>query len=344
MGIPRGTVDAEGDATGAPAEPDPDGLIQRSAGRRRRRRTALGSAALAVTLAGAGVLTGVNLAGAGSTGQASSPPVWSPVRRPTGSVVAPGASASNLPAIGVPFTYLFTRTSASGVTIRAYTEGQDANPTCGSTEPCPPVGTTPGPIPCPRGAMCAQPMVDPSATECGQLVVELSTDKAVAIGSAPWPTNVRPAPDVVAVIGSGSFGVAEGGPVSWVAVWAGAAVADVQLSSGTTVTDGMAPSSGIAVVAQSGSGGLSGADVVGKDEGGATVATVPAEQASGGSTCAAPAPSPTTTTSTTTTSTTTPSPVSTDPGPATTSTTTSPPVPSTTTVPPNTLPPFGPTG
>jgi hypothetical protein len=117
--------------------------------------------------------------------------------------------------------------------------------------------------------------------ECGQLVIELSTDKAVGSGSVPRPTMAAPSPVTVELLGVGSFGTAEGAPVGWVAVWVGSGVASVHLSSGGTAVDAMAPNSGIVVLAVPGNSKLAGATVVGVDQSGAAVATVPADQVSG---------------------------------------------------------------
>ncbi len=144
-------------------------------------------------------------------------------------------------------------------------------------------------------------------TGCGQLVVELSTDKAVGNDSVPRPTIAAPSPDTVVILGGGSFGVAEGAPVTWVAVWVGGAVASVRLSSGGTTVDAMAPSSGIVVLAMPGKSELTGATVVGVDQNGSAVGTVPADQVPGPaastdcSTVPPNPPSPTTTVAPTTT-------------------------------------------
>jgi hypothetical protein len=339
-------------------DPDPDGLMQRSAGRPRRRGVAVAGAVLAMMLATAGVLTGVNLAG-GSTASSSASSVASPRLQRPGASVAPGGLASpNLPAAGGQLRYslLFTRTTSTGVTIRVYSVGS-AEGGCSGLAMCPPTGTVPGPTPCPQTAMCSQPMdvphepgstqpvasgssapgaagtgsADPapsdSTTGCGQLVVELSTDRAVASGTTDWPNAVRPASGSVAVLGGGSFGTAEGDPASWVAVSAGAGVNSVHLSSGgAAVTDTMVPTLGVAVLAQPGASGLAGEQVVGLDQSGATVGTVPADQTPAVPTCPPPAPP-----STTSTTTTVPDPTTTTTAPDTTTT-----APDTTTTAPDT--------
>ena len=68
-------------AEGVTVDPDPDGVLERAGGRSGRRgRWAVGAAVVAVVLAGAGVLTGVNLSGAGSTA-ASRPSTAPPTLR-----------------------------------------------------------------------------------------------------------------------------------------------------------------------------------------------------------------------------------------------------------------------
>ena len=373
-----------GKAAQVQAAPDPSALMERSVGRSGHRRPlTMGAVAIAVIFAGSGVLTGVNLVGGRSTATplAAAPSTTVPGR--AGASLAPSPSgASNLPPIAIqtPYTFLFTRTTSSGVTIRAYGSGSSTTGGCTQAAPCPPVGIVPGPTPCPQGAICAQPTVIPQAqsgatgggsasageaassgtavgtpetrptqstgsagtvpsqptAECGQLVIELSTDKAVGSGSVPRPTMALPSPDTVEPLGVGSFGTAEGAPVGWVAVWVGSGVASVQLSSGGTAVDAMAPNSGIAVLAVPGNSELAGATVVGVDQSGAAVATVPADQVSGpdaSNACTTlptkPPATPTTTTTTTTAPTTT-APTTT--APTTTAPTTTLPTPTNTSV------------
>jgi hypothetical protein len=329
-----------GKAAQVQADPDPGALMERSVGRSGHRRPlTMGAVAIAVIFAGSGVLTGVNLVGGRSTATplAAPPPTTVPGR--AGASLAPNSSgASNLPSIAIqtPYTFLFTRTTSLGVTIRAYGSRRSTTGGCAQAAPCPPVGIVPGPTPCPQGAICAQPTVIPQAqsgvtgggssaggavssgtavgtpetrptqpagsgstgpgstgpgsvgtvpsqptAECGQLVIELSTDKAVGSGSVPRPTMAAPSPDTVELLGVGSFGTAEGAPVGWVAVWVGSGVTSVHLSSGGTTVDAMAPNFGIVVLAVPGNSELAGATVVGVDQSGAAVATVPADQMSG---------------------------------------------------------------
>ena len=150
-------------ADGVHAKPDPTAFVERSANRDPRRGLVAGGlAALTVVVAGAGVLTGVNLSGA-----SASPPTSAPAPSPTGSgrngaAFAPnGAGAS--PSIVVPssYSFLFTRVSASGVTVRAYTSASGSSDGCAPAPGCSPSTTIPGSPPCPMGALCAQPIVVP---------------------------------------------------------------------------------------------------------------------------------------------------------------------------------------
>ncbi|MGP0110390.1 MAG: hypothetical protein ACLPR9_16295 [Acidimicrobiales bacterium] len=364
-----------GKAASVQVDPDAGAFVERSVGPSGRRGPlAMGAVALAIIIAGVGVLTGVALAGGRATTTtplAAAPSTGIPGR--AGASLAPSAAGGpNLPSIAVPtaYSFLFTRTTSSGVTIRAYGSGVSTTGDCTQGAPCPPVGIVPGPTPCPKGATCAQPMLTPQtvsgatgggsavggtsttgdggstgsgSTEsngsgstgtapvpptasCGQLVVELSTDRTVGSGSVLRPTAAAPSPDTVEVLGVGSFGIEEGAPVSWVAVWVGSGVASVRLSAGGTAVDAMAPSSGIVVLAAPGDAELTGATVVGVDQSGATVATVPADQvavpdAPTGCTTVPTNPTPTTSPPTTTPPTT--SPPTTSP-PTTTTTSTGP--------------------
>jgi hypothetical protein len=375
-----------GTAAEVHTNPDPGALMERLVGRSRHRRLlTMGALAIAVVFAGSGVLTGVNLVGGTSTATplATAPPTTGPGR--AGAALAPSPSGgSNVPSLAIqtPYTFLFTRTTSSGVTIRAYGSGSSTTGGCTQATACPP-GIVPGPTPCPQGAMCAQPAVIPhtqsgaiggsasgggtmssgtaagapeipptpptrsgstgstsvgtvpsqGSAQCGQLVLELSTDKAVGSGSVLRPTMAAPSPVTVAVLGVGSFGTAEGAPVSWVAVWVGSGMASVHLTSGGTAVDAMATNSGIVVLAMQGNSELAGATVVGVDQSGAAVATAPADQVSGPDASNACTPLPTTPPTTTTT---VPPTTTTTVPPTTTTTTTTTPPTTTTTVPPTT--------
>jgi hypothetical protein len=150
------------------ASPDPDALMGLSAGRSGRRRTAaFGAVVLAATLLGSGVLAGAQLAGGRSTA--------TPLAGGTTTTTAPGragaslapdsAGGPNLPATAgpTPYTFLFARTTSSGVTIRSYSTAGDLTGVCTQSAACAPVPSPPGPVTCPPGAMCAQPSVAPPA-------------------------------------------------------------------------------------------------------------------------------------------------------------------------------------
>ena len=315
------------------AEPDPSAFVDHSVGPARRPgRLAAGVAALTVLVGGAGVLAGVNLAG---TGAAAPAPTTTTLPGRAGAALAPaGEGASVTPSIAFPaYSPLFTRSTGSGVTIRAYSAESSTGGGCPGVVDCPPTTTVPGsPVstaPCPADVLCAGPEVTPHTTSgpvsgsgtggstgstpavvpasCGQLVVELSTDRAVGTGSAVMPTAAATG-DTLQVLGTGSFGVAEGAPVSWVAVSAGSGVSSVQLTVNGTVVDAMTPDGGVVVLALPGASGLAAGSVVGLDPVGSTVATVPAQQAqlpTGADSCAttpvtAP-PTPSTTVPSTTT-------------------------------------------
>jgi hypothetical protein len=309
------------------AEPDPSGFVEHSVGRSHRPGLVAGGiAALTMLVAGAGVLTGVNLAGAGATAQSSNSAPTSTLPGRAGAALAPAGPESSVPpsiVVQTPYSLLFTRVSTSGVTVRAYSTGTGSGG-CPASVSCSPSTTVPAAPPCPADARCAEPLVVPhtttggsgtsgasagsttatgsgtvttavppvasggpgsvgsappaTATTCGQLVLELSTDRAVGTGSVAQPNAAAPTPDTVQILGTGSFGTAEGAPVSWIAVWAGGGVASVQLSVGGNVVDAMAPNDGVVVLAVPGGSGLAGASVTGLDPGGSTLATVPATQ------------------------------------------------------------------
>ena len=357
-----------GQAAQVRVDPDPSAFLDRSASRTWRRGRVAGCvAALTVVVAGAGVLTGVNLSGATSAAPtpASTPTTGSDR---AGAALAPAASGGQVPSIvvGVPYTFLFSRVTSTGVTIRAYSAGTTTTGGCGPAVTCVPSTTVPSVPTCPAGAECAQPIVVPHTTGtasgsgatsgasgsgapsgasggvatpvsppdqppvsvpttsgppsttagCAPLVVELSTDKAVGTGSVSLPSST-PSPNTVEVLGTGSFGTAEGAPVGWVAVWVGSGVASVQLTAGGAAVDSMAPDGGIVVLAASGDAGLADATVVGLGPTGATVDSVPVGQAATpdvASGCPAPTSTPPVSTTTTTT---VPTPV-----PASTTTTT----------------------
>ena len=144
------------------ADPDPRVLMERSVGGTGRGRPLLiGAVAIAVVFAGSGVLTGVNLVGGGSTATPVASAPSTTVPGGAGAALTPRSSgASSLPTVAVPapYAFLFTRTTSSGVTIRAYRSTTSTTGGCTSAAACTPLGTVPAPTPCPQGALCAQPV------------------------------------------------------------------------------------------------------------------------------------------------------------------------------------------
>ena len=106
------------------ADPDPTAFVDRSVGTTHRPALVAGGVtAVTALVAGAGVLVGVNLAGAGSSAVPATATV--PPGR-AGAALVPGGSAEAVPpsiAIQMAYTLVFTRATASGVAIRAYSVG-----------------------------------------------------------------------------------------------------------------------------------------------------------------------------------------------------------------------------
>jgi hypothetical protein len=209
-----------------------------------------------------------------------------PIVTPHTSGGTTGSSNPSGPGVAVPGTSAVTPASPPSQPVGSGTTGS------GSTGS----GTT--------GSGTSSSGPPSTAAGCEPLVVELSTDEAVGTGSVSLPATATTSPSTVEVLGTGSFGTAEGAPVGWVAVRAGSGVASVQLSVGGAAVDAMAPDSGIVVLAASGIDGLAGASVVGLDPSGASVDSVPVGQAAtpdGVAGCPDPISNPPTTPSTTTT-------------------------------------------
>ena len=148
-------------------------------------------------------------------------------------------------------THLFTRTTADGVTIRAYRLSY--------TEPC-----TCGPIPASLPSSGSLPGFASPGTEglaadssvTSAVSVELSDNTAVGQGvlsdapgtEATTATVTNAATEPLAAT-SGAFGVVEGAPVWWIAVSVGSEVAGVQVAFADGSTDQMSAVGGVAVVA-----------------------------------------------------------------------------------------------
>jgi hypothetical protein len=178
-------------------EPDPSAFVEHGAARSRRRGVlAAGMAALVVVAAGAGVLVGVDLIGSSTSAQTATP---EPPGK-SGAALAPIGSGGPLtPAIvgQAPYALLFTRVTASGVTIRAYTAGPSSSGGCGPAVVCSPTTSVPPGQTCPSGAVCAQPVVphvSMGASGSTTAPVEgvappgagsVSSEPAVATGTSP---------------------------------------------------------------------------------------------------------------------------------------------------------------
>ncbi len=168
--------------------------------------------------------TGANSSG-GSSGTADS-----------GGVASQSAGVpSPLPGSQVPAPKrLFVRTTADGVTIRAYLQEHlpgEVEAHCASDQ-----GETPCPTPPPE---CSPPS--------SQIQTELSDDGAVDPGFVPVTTTDHAGPLVV--LNASYFGVMEGDPAAWAAVKADAGVAQVRVRFADGATDEMVPVDGYAVFA-----------------------------------------------------------------------------------------------
>ena len=145
------------------AEPDPGAFVERSAGRARLGAGWIaGLAAAVVVLAGGGFATGMSVAGSSpapaptSRTAAGASPVAGGVMIPAGVSSSAGSPAT---ALAPTMTWLVTRTTSSGVTVRAFVSGVATDP-CPRSSACPP--PVPVPVTCPAGAMCAQPIAVPA--------------------------------------------------------------------------------------------------------------------------------------------------------------------------------------
>jgi len=146
--------------------------------------------------------------------------------------------------------HLFTRTTADGVTIRAY-----RLPAAGSCT-CEPLPVVPSPSPASgssSGSTSSPPVVPGGMSVTPQVSVELSDAAAVGQGVLFDAPSSSPATDPgVEPIGtiSNVFGVLEGAPVWWVAVSVGPAVANAQMTFADGSTDEMSPADGVVVLAR----------------------------------------------------------------------------------------------
>jgi hypothetical protein len=142
-------------------------------------------------------------------------------------------------------THVFTRTTADGVTIRAY-----RLPSTGSCGSGPiPQATASSPSPGSSGSAANEPDV----VSGGAVSVELSDESAVGEGTlsaAPSlsATTMNADTEPFSAV-SGAFGVTEGAPVWWTAVSVGPAVVSAKMTFAGGSVDQMAPVDGVAVLA-----------------------------------------------------------------------------------------------
>jgi hypothetical protein len=142
-------------------------------------------------------------------------------------------------------THLFTRTTADGVTIRAY-RLSSIGTTCG----CGPIPTPTSP---PTGTSSASTGPATAVLPTGELSLEMSDATAVGDGvlddTSSLPTTTTNAVTEPSAVTANAFGVAEGAPVWWVAVSVGPDVANVQMMFSDGSTDQMSPVDGVAALA-----------------------------------------------------------------------------------------------
>ena len=288
-------------AQGAPASPD---ALRAIVARHQRTRTRTLGVALAVALV-AGPVAGWALGHNGgggqqvATGSGPNTPNAANPGAPTAANV-PGGALSGGPSSGViaypggtppKATHLFTRTTADGITIRAYRIDPPAPPEPSATTSTPPKA---------KQTICPKPMtVKPGAPASGSTSSgEADGRSGGAANTAPLPppgpnavVNEPPpppcapgeppvckaAPSVLAEVSNdaavgqsfdaidekqpsdalshlavGAFGVPENSPATFVTVQTGPGVDTVRLRLPSGPTDQMAPSGGVAVLALSG--------------------------------------------------------------------------------------------
>ncbi len=195
----------------------------------------IGAASIAPTPAVASGVPDAVAAGAGGSGASSSGSSVSgsyacpmipadPGAASTGGVTSSGGAASSSGGVGAEVgsaTHLFTRTTADGITIRAYRSVD--------VDPCP---------------------VSPCGMGVAPITVELSNASAVGQGSLFDDSTGTSATTKPLSASSGAFGVVEGTPVWWVAVSVATEVSTVQMTFADGSSDQMTPVGGVAVVAR----------------------------------------------------------------------------------------------
>jgi len=146
--------------------PDPSGVVERSAGRRRVGAPLVaGVVAVAAVVAGGSFATGLAVAGPRSTSTSTSQRT-APAPNVGGAsttVVGGGTAFHPATATAPVLTHLVTRTTDAGVTVRVYTSASYAVTTCTPGAPCVPGGGLPPTAGCPAGAMCVQPVTTPAS-------------------------------------------------------------------------------------------------------------------------------------------------------------------------------------
>ncbi len=156
-----------------------------------RRAQVMGAVAVAIVVAGSGVLTGAELAGGSSTPTRSDAlPTAGPADR-AGAMIAPdqpGGSTGPSTAAAPLYTPLFTRTTSSGVTIRVFQTGSAETGNCAQAPICLPP-RTPTPTPCTTGTICAQPQVAPVSPPVQE---KAGAETAVSGGGSAVPPTVEP--------------------------------------------------------------------------------------------------------------------------------------------------------
>jgi len=221
----------------------PDAFREVLARHRKGRTQALVAALAAVALLGPAAGIAVGRATAGHPTQvatAGSPTATGSSSSASGSGGIDSGGVSTATGGSAPWSQvpqpkkLFVRTTADGVTIRAYLLENIPGP---GESHC---ATDKGEVPCPT-------MPPECSPPTAQLQTELSDDGAVDPGFVPVTTADHSGP--LAVLHSSYFGVMESDPAAWAAVKADAGVARVRVRFADGATDEMAPVDGYAVFA-----------------------------------------------------------------------------------------------
>jgi hypothetical protein len=148
-------------------------------------------------------------------------------------------------------THLFSRTTADGVTIRAYLLPATTG-SCGCA-PIPQDPTTSSSAGSSASSSSGAAPADVEVGGDGSVSVEMSDTTAVGQGSmfdypGPTGTTVNAGTEPVDTT-TGAFGITEGAPVWWTAVSVGPEVASAEMTFADGSTDRMSPVDGIAVLA-----------------------------------------------------------------------------------------------